>query len=35
MGVYVTDTELTALTAIEAATLIADGELTSEAYVGA
>ena len=29
------DTELTALTAIEAAALIADGELTSEAYVGA
>jgi Asp-tRNA(Asn)/Glu-tRNA(Gln) amidotransferase A subunit family amidase len=29
------DTELTALTAIEAAELIADGELTSEAYVGA
>src|SRR3569833_3376619 len=35
MGVYVTDTELTALTAIEAAELIAEGELTSEAYVGA
>ncbi|HXD45881.1 MAG TPA: amidase [Pseudolabrys sp.] len=30
-----TDTELTALTAIEAAELIAAGELTSEAYVGA
>ena len=29
------DTELMALTAIEAAALIADGELTSEAYVGA
>ena len=29
------DTELTALTAIEAAELIAEGELTSEAYVGA
>src|SRR3569623_1034368 len=35
MGVYVTDTELTALTAIEAAELIAEGELTSETYVGA
>jgi len=30
----VADTELTALTAIEAAELIAEGELTSEAYVG-
>ncbi len=29
------DTELTALAAVEAAALIADGELTSEAYVGA
>jgi Asp-tRNA(Asn)/Glu-tRNA(Gln) amidotransferase A subunit family amidase len=29
------DTELTALTAIEAAEMIAEGELTSEAYVGA
>jgi Asp-tRNA(Asn)/Glu-tRNA(Gln) amidotransferase A subunit family amidase len=29
------DTELTSLTAIEAAELIAEGELTSEAYVGA
>ena len=35
MGVYVTDTELTALTAIEAAELIAEGEFTSETYVGA
>src|SRR6185312_3210544 len=35
MGDYVTDTELTALTAIEAAELIAEGELTSETYVGA
>lgn len=30
----VTDTELTSLTAIEAAALIAGGDLTSEAYVG-
>src|SRR3569833_3948273 len=35
MGVYVPDPDLPALTAIEAAELIAEGELTSEAYVGA